>query len=142
MRIIALDLGTKTCGFAITDDNRTIANPLENYEYSKNDIQQVLNRIKYWFNEYLNEIDTILLGYPTNTIGNKTPMTMYVETFLEKLKEKFPNVKIELFDERFSTLHGSEMLMDLGLKASFRKKIKDKMAATVILSNYLETIKK
>ncbi len=142
MRIIALDLGTKTCGFAITDDNRTISNPLENYEYSKNDILQVLNRLRYWLKTYEKEVDTILLGYPTNTIGSKTPMTLYVEKFLEKLKESFSEFNIVLFDERFSTLQGSEMLMDLGIKASARKKMKDKMAAFVILQNYLETIKK
>ncbi|MDE5599374.1 MAG: Holliday junction resolvase RuvX [Ureaplasma sp.] len=141
MRIISLDLGTKTCGFAITDENRKIANPLENYSYSKNDFKSLINRINYWFNVYENNIDLIVLGYPTNTIGNQTQMTEYVERFYEILSSSINNIKIVKFDERFSTQIGSEWLMDLGIKASQRKKIKDKMAACVILNNYLESIK-
>lgn len=141
MRIISLDLGTKTCGFAITDENRTIANPLENYLYSKNDFKSLINRINYWFKIYENKIDLIVLGYPTNTIGNQTQMTIYVENFYQILVSEKPDIQIIKFDERFSTQIGSEWLMDLGIKASQRKKIKDKMAACVILNNYLESVK-
>ena len=68
-------------------------------------------------------------------------MTEYVERFYEILSSSINNIKIVKFDERFSTQIGSEWLMDLGIKASQRKKIKDKMAACVILNNYLESIK-
>lgn len=139
MRVISLDLGTKTCGFAISDINQILANPLENYSYSKNDFMQVINRLKYWFNEYNNEISTIVIGYPTNTIGAKTNMTNYVERFVEKIKNvNLFTVDIILYDERFSTKMGSALLMDLGIKNSTRRKYKDMMAAYIILDNYLK----
>lgn len=143
MRIICLDIGTKSCGFAITDINQKIANPLENFLYSKNDKMQVVNRLKYWINEYSNEIEIILIGMPLDVNGFEIKMTHYIKEVIMLIENNkfFQNLKIVTFDERYSTKEGSELLMDLNIKASLRKKIKDKMAAYIILENYLNFIK-
>lgn len=144
MRIICLDIGIKSCGFAITDINNKISNPLENYFYSKNDKIQIIFRLKYWINEYLNEIDTIVIGWPTDVNGFETITTKYIKEVLELINNDsfFKKFKIICFDERYSTKEGTELLMDLNIKASIRKKLKDKMAAFVILEDYLNFIRK
>ena len=142
MHKLGLDLGTKSCGFAISDENNIIVSPLENYLYSKNDFLQVINRIKYWLNEYDNRVDSIILGYPLNINDSKNNRTLMVEKFYQLLLETFPNLSIYLQDERYSTKQATEELMQYGLKASQRHKIKDKMAATIILESYLQKEKR
>lgn len=138
LRKLGLDLGIKSCGFAITDENCVLVSPLENYLFNKNNFLQVINRINYWFKEYDDKIDTIILGYPTNTDDSKNARTFMVESFYDLLKQHFSTrAKIFLEDERYSTKIATEQLMQYGLKASQRSKIKDKMAAVVILNHWL-----
>lgn len=143
MRIICLDVGVKSCGFAITDINQKIANPLENFNYSRNDKLQIIQRLKFWLKEYQNEIETILVGLPLDLNGYQTQTTTYVKEVILLIKNDpyFKNKQIVEFDERYSTKEGSELLMNLNIKASLRKKIKDKMAAFIILENYLNFLK-
>ena len=144
MRKLAIDFGTKNCGFAISDELCIIASPIENFSYQNNDFQQVLNRIKYWIEFYENKIDTLVIGLPTNAFTNtnnqRTELVINFKNYLDKNLNK--ELKIVLFDERFSTKIAVSTLKEQAkLKNSQIKKIKDKVSAVIILEDYLKTIK-
>ncbi|GMO15930.1 MAG: Holliday junction resolvase RuvX [Mycoplasmoidaceae bacterium] len=143
MRVIGIDLGTKTMGLAITDLNKTIASSLSNFEFTKNNYEACINKLKSVFKQYNNEIDTIVLGLPLKMSGKKNEWTLTVEKFGNTLSSIFQNVRIIFQDERMTTINAVTFLKeDLGLKASKIKKIKDKMSAVIILQEYLDIYSK
>ena len=139
MRKIGLDLGSKTCGIAISDDTNLIATGLKNFSYQKNNYMQVINEIKKIIKEYDNHVDTIVLGFPTNQFNNKLNDSskrsiMFKDLLLEHIKD----INVILFNENFSTIKANDLMIDANLKASQRKKRIDKVAATIILQEYLD----
>lgn len=144
MRKLALDLGTKTCGFAISDELGILATGIENFEYPNNDFQQVLNRIEFWQEYYQHNIDTLIIGLPTNAFdGSSNQRTQLVHDFKKFLEQHWINsLPIVLYDERFTTRIATTYLkQDAKLKNSQIKKIKDKISAVVILNDYLNSLK-
>ncbi|QCZ36806.1 Holliday junction resolvase RuvX [Mycoplasma nasistruthionis] len=141
MRKLALDLGSKSCGFAITDYFEIIPSGLENFIYTEGQFDEVLNRIEYWLNQYKNEIDGLVIGYPLKISGEKSQTTLMVEVFIELIKTKF-NLPIVLINEQYSTKRAQETLMSAGLNNKKRKQFKDKLAAVFILQDYLDYYKK
>jgi len=140
MRALGIDLGTKTMGLAITDSMKIIASGLENFSYQNQNLNICLKKISDLVVYYHNDLDTIVLGYPLNVNGSKNQQTLYVESFFQLLKDNFPKLNIVLQDERYSTINATGMLKyEAKLKSSQIKKIKDKMAAVIILQEYLDT---
>lgn len=137
MRIIGLDYGTKTVGVAVSDALMITAQPLETIERkSANKLRQTLARIESIIEEY--QAERIVLGYPknmNNTIGERAEAT---EQFKEDL-ERRTGLEVILWDERLSTVEAERILMDTGVRRENRKQYVDKMAATVILQNYLDS---
>ena len=136
MRIIGLDYGTKTVGVAVSDALMITAQPLETIERkSANKLRQTLARIESIIEEY--QAERIVLGYPknmNNTIGERAEAT---EQFKEDL-ERRTGLEVILWDERLSTVEAERILMDTGVRRENRKQYVDKMAAAVILQNYLD----
>ncbi len=134
MRILALDLGIKSLGSCISDPSNIIAIPLENFMFDRGEFKIAENRVVEIVEEY--NIGTILLGHPLKTTGEKSDATFMVEDFFKNLNKKLPNIKIKLFDERFSTKRGIELL-----KTKYNpdkiKELKDMAAAYVMLVDYL-----
>ncbi|MDR2823278.1 MAG: Holliday junction resolvase RuvX [Mycoplasmataceae bacterium] len=141
MRIIALDLGTKTMGIAVSDSNKIIASGVENFFYANNDLNLCIIRVKKLLEYYQGDVEGILLGYPTFPSGDKSAMSHLVEKFRDALKLVLPsNVTLTLFDERYSTVNATYQLkFEAKLKSSQIKKIKDKMSAVYMLQNYLDS---
>jgi len=137
MRALGIDFGTKVIGIAITDSNKKIASSLEQFSYAKNDLMACVNHIKKIFNNYNNDIDVIVVGYPVYPSGDKSPTCLIIDKLVELLKANIPNTKLVLEDERYTTLQATGELKELGLKSSQIKKIKDKMSAVVILESWL-----
>lgn len=140
MRKLGLDLGTKTCGFAISDELGILATGIENFEYQNNDFAAIVNRIEYWLNFYQHKVDEIVIGLPTNAFdGSANPRTLLVKNFEIFLKDHLKEqLKIVLYDERFTTKIATNYLkQEAKLKMSQIKKVKDKMSAVVILTDYL-----
>lgn len=134
MRKIGLDLGSKTCGIAISDDTNLIACGISNFNYQQNNFMQIINELKRIINEYEQQIDTFVLGYTyNNSLSAKRTLT-----FKSLLFSNFPQIKIILFDENYSTIKANTLMYDANLKSSQRKKIVDKVAASVILQEYLD----
>lgn len=138
MRKLALDLGIKTCGFAISDSNCIIAKGLENYYFTTKKFSEVINRIKWYLynSEYKNEIDEIILGYPLRMDLSKSERTLMVEYFQEMLAKEI-DIKITFQDERQSTINAEEILKLANYSKTKRKTKKDSLAAQLILEDYL-----
>ncbi|WP_330463482.1 Holliday junction resolvase RuvX [Metamycoplasma gateae] len=139
MRKLSLDLGSKTCGFAISDINNIIVTGLENFRFEEWHFKEVINKVKFYINEsiYKNEIDAIILGYPLRMDFSKSERTKMVEKFKSRL-EKEINLPIYFQDERESTIFAENILYNFGLNGKKRKEKKDVLAAQLILEDFLK----
>ena len=132
MRYLGLDLGTKTLGVAISRSG-IIVNKLNTIRHE--------NNLKFLLNEVIKiceeeSIDLVVLGYPknmNNTIGEKA---LYIEKFKKLLESR--KIKVELQDERLSTVSAEKMLINFDVSRQKRKDIIDSVAATIILEDYLK----
>lgn len=138
MRKLCLDLGTKTCGFAISDNLNIIATGLENYFFQERKFSEVIKKVKWYLNEseYKNEIDTIVLGYPLRMDLSKSERTLMVENFKLILAKEI-NLPIIFQDERQTTINAENILQSAGYSKIKRKTKKDSLAAQLILEDYL-----
>ena len=135
MRYIGLDLGTKTLGISISDRNGQIANAYKTLNFKEGDLKSILPNLKDIVRE--NKVSKIILGLPKNmdnSIGEKGEYTL---TF-KKMLESFLNIDIILEDERWTTLQADKLLIQADMSRKKRKKVIDKLAATVILQSYLD----
>ena len=133
-RVIAIDLGTKRTGLAVTDPLQMLANPLETIETST-----LLEYLKKYFER--EEVEAIVLGYPRKLNGEETEMTPKVFAMKEKLEAAFPEKKIELIDERFTSKMALQSMIAMGSKKKDRKEKSgnlDKVSAAIILQSYLD----
>ena len=131
-RILGIDFGKKRVGIAISDPLCMIAMPLETVERKK--IEEGINKILERF-----PVKHIVIGYPLRTDGKKGKRAEEVEKFAKKIKEKF-NIEIELWDERYSTVEAERIIMDMGKKPSRNKGKIDRIAASLILQSYLDSL--
>ena len=135
--IIALDLGKGSLGLAISRSGSFIT-PLKNIRFHALDYREC---IKLFLKEIENEtIEHICVGYPTYPSGDPCEMTPIVLAFVELIKPLFPNVDINLVDERNSTVEASDILSSNNKNSKKQKKNIDSIAATVILDRYLKSI--
>lgn len=133
-RILAIDLGTKRTGLAVTDPLKMLANPLETIETST-----LLDYLKIYCEK--EEVETLVLGYPTRLNGQDNEMTPKVITMKDRLSKAFPDKKIELVDERFTSKMAMQSMITMGSKKKDRKEKAgnlDKVSAAIILQSYLE----
>lgn len=134
-RIIGLDLGSRTCGIAISDSLGIIACGVENYRFKDSDYDNVLNYISDFCKK--NDIAKIVLGLPKHMNGEIGDRAKNVIDFKEKL-EALTKLEVVLIDERWTTIIANKRLLDADLSRKKRKEVIDKMAAVVILQNYLD----
>ncbi|WP_029512549.1 Holliday junction resolvase RuvX [Mycoplasmopsis iners] len=135
MRKLALDLGTKTCGFAISDDNAIISTGLKTIRFEENDFEAVIQAIKDI--NVKGDIDALILGYPLRSNGSKSERTIMVDEFAQKLKQIFDQ-KVYLVDEYGSTIKAQNILKSAKLSIQKRNEIKDTLAAKIILQDFLD----
>ncbi len=137
-RILGLDLGTRTIGIAISDNLEMIASAVETYRFNENDFESALKRVEDIARE--KKVYKIVLGYPKHMNGDVGEKALLAESFKDKLIELL-NIEVVLEDERWTTKLAQNRLLEFDLSRSKRKKIIDKMAAVVILQNYLDSNK-
>lgn len=138
MRIIGLDYGSATIGVAISDELQLTAQGIETIHRKKeNHLRKSLARIEELINEY--GVDLIILGYPknmNNTIGGRAKKT---EEFAKKLEDR-TGLEVVLWDERLTTVMANQTLISGDVRRENRGKVVDKLAAVLILQNYLDYI--
>ena len=133
-RIIAIDYGTKRTGIAVTDPERIIATGLTTLP---------TNEIMMFLTDYIasESVDEIVVGFPERNTSEQSPIQQQILIFVEQLKKQF-NLKISLFDERYTSKMAFRAMIDGGLKKKQRrnKALIDKISATIILQEYLNTL--
>ncbi|MEE3928161.1 Holliday junction resolvase RuvX [Mycoplasmopsis ciconiae] len=141
MRKLALDLGSRSCGFAISDPMCIIASGLENLKFEEKDFEAVLQRISFYLKQY-SDVDLIILGYPLRSNGDKSQTTLMVEEFKQMLEKYLLannyQIPIKLINEYGSTIKAESVLIESGMTRQKRKTLKDKLAAVIILQEYLK----
>ena len=140
MKIMGLDLGSKTVGVAISDSLLITAQPVETItRKEENKLRQTLARIEELIEK--NDVERIVLGYPKNmndTIGDRA---RFSEEFKDKL-ERRTGLEVILWDERLTTVAADEALIESGVRRENRKKYVDQIAAVFILQEYLDHLDK
>lgn len=133
-RIVAIDYGRKRVGLAVTDPFQIIANGLDTVA-----AKDVLTYLEKYFQA--EEVECIVVGYPKQMNNEDSESVKYLKPFLGQLKKKFPDMPIELVDERFTSKIAFQTMIDggLGKKARRNKAMIDKVSATIILQSYMET---
>jgi len=133
-RVLAIDLGTKRTGLAVTDPLKITANPLETIETS-----QLMAYLKnYCLKE---DVEALVLGLPIRLNGQDNEMTPKVMKLKDELIAAFPDKKIALIDERFTSKMAMQSMIAMGSKKKDRKEKAgnlDKVSAAIILQSYLE----
>ena len=137
MRILALDVGDKTIGLAISDPLMITAQGLEVIRRSSwaKDIARLTDIIHQY------EVGTLLIGMPKNMNGTIGPRGQETLEFAEKLKNEFTGVDIRMWDERLSTVAAQRSLIEADVSRAKRRQVIDKMAAVFILQGYLDSLK-
>lgn len=137
MKIIGLDLGTKTLGIAISDALQMIASGYETFKFEENHFIRAIERV----NEVCKKekIKTVVIGYPKNMNNSIGPRAKMVTNFVTRLKESNENLEVVLMDERLTSMQASRVLMETNMSKKKRKNVIDKMAAQIILQSYLDS---
>jgi len=132
-RILALDLGEKRIGVAVSDALNIIAQSVGTIERKgiKNDLKKIRDLIQ----EY--NADRLIVGLPLNMDGTKGKSANLAIDFVDEIKKEI-QIKVEMVDERFSTAQGERIFLEADVSRKKRKKMIDKIAAQLILQNYLE----
>ena len=134
MRVLGLDIGTKNIGVAISDETCVLAQGKEVILRKSN--RHVVEKIKDIVEEF--HIEKIVVGLPINMNGTKGVRARDSERFAELLKESII-ADVILWDERLSTKEAEDVMIEGSLSRAKRKKIVDKLAAQIILQNYLDS---
>lgn len=135
MRIIGLDLGTKTLGVAISDLTNTIATPHSIIRFDSEDYEKTKESLQKIIEEY--NITNIVLGLPknmNNSIGFRGEATIEYK----KMLESWFGLEVVLVDERLSTVEATNYMLEANLSRKKRKKKIDALAANIILQTYLD----
>ena len=135
-KILGLDLGSRTCGIAMSDALGMIAHGVETFHFQENQYKKAANRVRELVEE--NNIHTIVLGLPKHMNGDIGERGEISIQFKERL-EKMMDVEVILVDERLTTVMAQNALIFADVSRKKRKQVIDKMAAVQILQGYLDS---
>ena len=133
-RVLGIDYGDSRVGVAITDGLNITAQGLETIERNNSD-RIVLKRLDEIFEKY--EVDIIVVGMPYNLDGSISNRIEPTEKFIHKLKCKYPNKKIEIMDERLTTVAAHKTMNFLDIDKKKKRSIVDTISAVYILEMYI-----
>ena len=135
-RIIGLDFGGMTCGVAISDPLLITAQGIETIRRThENKLRKTYQRIEYLIDWY--EVDRIVVGLPKKLDGTEGDRAEKSRAFAADL-ERRTGLPVILWDERFSTVSADRVLQEAGTELNEKNKVIDKLAAVIILQNYLD----
>jgi len=135
-RLLAIDYGRKRTGIAVTDPLQIIANSLTTVK-----TQDLFLYLEQYFNR--EQVDTIVIGYPKQMNNLPSEAVIYVDPFIKNVRKKWPDKKVVLMDERFTSKMAFQAMIDGGVKKKDRrnKELVDAISATIILQSYMDSIK-
>ena len=136
MRIIGLDVGSKTVGVAISDPLGFTAQGLEIISIDEDKGEFGLERLTELVEQY--KVDQFVVGLPKNMNNTSGPRVEASQAYGDLLTERY-KLPVEYQDERLTTVAAERMLIEQAdISRGKRKKVIDKLAAQLILQNYLE----
>ena len=132
-RILAIDYGVRRTGLAVSDPLRLIAGGLTTVE-----TKQLERFLADYFQR--EEVDVIVLGKPAQMDGTPSETWRFIEPLARRLKAAYPQKEVVFYDERFTSVLAHRAMIDGGMKKMARrdKAVVDKIAATIILEDYLQ----
>lgn len=133
-RILAIDYGTKRTGIAVTDPLRIVPGGLKTV--ATHELPAFL--ADYFGHE---QVDIVVVGYPTNMNGEDSASMKQIRPFTEKLRKQYPDKKIVMFDERFTSVIAQRAILDSGIGRMARrnKALVDEVSATIILESFMDS---
>ena len=135
MRIMALDVGSRTIGIACSDALLMTAQGIETIR--RTSLENDFNRLRELISEY--EVHELVVGMPKNMNGTKGDRAEKTEEFVEKMKAVI-DLPVTFWAERLSTVMAERQLIAADVSRKKRKGVIDKMAAVVILQGYLDRL--
>ncbi|MGA9466509.1 MAG: Holliday junction resolvase RuvX [Exiguobacterium marinum] len=134
-RVMGLDVGSKTIGVAVSDLMGWTAQGVETVYWTEPDFEEAVRLLRPIIEQY--DVKEVVVGHPKNMNGTIGPRGEASEAFAEALTEQtgLPSV---LVDERLTTMQAERMLISADVSRKKRKAVIDKMAAVMILQNYLD----
>ena len=135
VRVMGLDLGSKTIGLALSDVERRICSPLETIRRTK--FQADAQRLLQLINQH--QIGALVIGLPLNMDGSDGPRVQSTRAFVRNL-QKLTSVPIHYWDERLSTAAVTRTLLEADTSRARRAELVDKMAAAYILQGALDRL--
>lgn len=131
---MAIDYGRRRCGIAVTDPGRLVATALATVDTSS---------LIAYIKEYMKRetLDAIIVGLPTRMSGEPSDSMRYINPGIGALRKALPGTEVIFFDERFTSSLAHRSMIDMGLRRMQRrdKAVVDRMAATIILNDYLDS---
>jgi putative Holliday junction resolvase len=134
MRVMALDVGDKTIGIAISDALMLTAQSRPTIR--RKDLQSDIDQLRGFVVE--NEVHEIIVGQPLHMDGRESPQSQKIAAFAEELRKSL-DIPIVFWDERLTSFEAEQHLRDMGLNWRQRRQQVDKIAAMIILQNYLDS---
>lgn len=132
-RILSIDYGNKRVGLAVTDPLQIIATRLTTVS-----AEEIWSYLADYFER--ESVELVLVGYPKQMNNQPSEAIRYINPFLKKFQLKYPDMHLQLMDERFTSKLAFQAMIDAGVKKKDRqnKETIDGVSATIILQSYLE----
>ena len=135
MRILSIDYGRKRTGIAVTDPLQIIANGLTTVP---------THQLEQFLADYFNkeQVERVVVGMPKQMNGEMSESWKYIEPFLNRFRKLYPDMPIEMVDERFTSVLAHQAILASGVGKQRRQTDKgmvDEISATIILQSYLES---
>ena len=133
-RILAIDYGKKRTGIAVTDVLQIIANGLTTVPTT-----ELMDFIRKYVEK--EPVERIIVGHPKQMNNEDSENMKRIVPFVNQLKKTFPQIPVEMYDERFTSVLAHQAMIDGGLKKKARqnKALVDEISATIILQSYMES---
>lgn len=136
MSILCLDIGDKTIGIAVSDSLQSVACGVGQFRRDESGKNKEIKHIKALISEY--EADKLVVGLPLNMRGEEGEQARKVHKFIDDLSSQI-DIPVIYSDERLSTVEAERVLREGKVSWLKRRKVKDKMAAIIILQSYLDS---
>jgi putative holliday junction resolvase len=133
-RILAIDYGRKRTGLAVTDILKLIPGGLTTVSS-----HELLKFLEDYFQK--EHVERVIVGLPRQMNNQPSESMKYIEPFVRSFQKKWPEMPVEFFDERFTSVLAHQAMLEGGLKKKDRqnKALVDKISAVIILQSYLES---
>ncbi len=135
-RFLAIDYGTKRTGLAASDTLQIIANGLTTVP-----THTLLDYLKKYLEK--EDVERIIVGLPKQMNNEYSDSMKHIRPFVKKLQTLYPDIPVELYDERFTSALAQKTIIEAGLKKKDRqnKALVDEVSAVIILQSYMESLR-